>query len=469
MNENRNYKERENLESFLQKVQNAAVLLLGSTEYFTEEEIARFLKRYEVKLTRRAEEGIVAVLEGRRMNPAEETVSESLYAQGVPHYRIAELEHLMSEKLGGREVLMSLKLGYDAKRLLRLIENEYLADELFLKLLKLWRWESDELMEGDFDARILTALLKRFLDAGNYESDVYYSPVSLLRLIRETENSALLEALVDWPDFTFRQQRDHSITLHEALASHEALDRRSVESLRRRKEAAVDRALAANPAIGIQGIESYLARHDGSLDEALAVNPALATEHFAELAERGEAVAETLAAFQWIDEERLEILARHFGWENLPDALAENPRIDPEAFGRLLAKAPEEFRCRLAANPALPLEFVEKLAKSDDERILEALASNPAVEGAILQKIRERFGEKTERIDEALAGNPSTPAELLEAFYVTGREALLAALAANPSTPMEILHQLKLDFRFYPLVSQNSTFVERANFEMGMR
>ncbi len=468
MNEKRNYADKKSLEPFLQRVENGALLLLGSPEYFTEEEIARFLKRYGAKLTRR-EEGIVAVLEGRRMNPAEETVSESLYAQGIPHYRIAELERLMSERLGEREVLMSLKLGYDAERLLRLIENEYLDDKLIVKFLKLWRWEADELMEGESDARILSALLKRFLDAGNYESDIYYSPISLLRLIRETENSALLEALVDWPDFTFRQQRGRSITLHEALASKEALDQRSVESLRRRKEAAVDRALAANPAIGREGIEGFLVRHDGSLDEALAANPALETEHFAELAERGEAVAETLAGFQRIEEERLKILARYYGWENLPEALADNPRIDPEAFGRLFAKAPEDFQRRLAANPALPSEFVKSLAESDDEQILEALASNPAVEGAILRKIRERFGEETERIDEALAGNPSTPIELLEAFYETGREPLLTALAANPSTPMEIFHQLKLDFRFYPLVSQNPAFVERANFEMGMR
>ncbi|WP_292660054.1 hypothetical protein, partial [Nitratifractor sp.] len=386
-----------------------------------------------------------------------------------PHYRIAELERLMSEELGEREVLMSLKLGYDAERLLRLIENEYLADELFLKLLKLWRWEADDLMEGESDARILSALLKRFLDAGNYESDIYYSPVSLLRLIRETESPEVLGALVGWPGFTFRQQRGRSITLHEVIASREGLDRRSIEALRRRKEAAVDRALAANQAIGAEGIESYLARHDGVLDRALAANAALAIEHFAELAERGEAVAEALAAFQRIDTERLEILIRHFGWKNLPEALAENPRIDPEAFERILAKSEESFRRRLAANPALPPQSAERLTESEDERILEALASNPAVGEETLRKIRERFGEKTERIDEALAANPSTPAELLEAFYETGREPLLTALAGNPSTPMEILHQLKLDFRFYPSVSQNPTFVDRANFEMGMR
>lgn len=469
MNESQNYRGKESLASFLPKVKNTELLLLGSPEYFTEKEIARFLKHHGTVLAAETGEEVAAVIEGRRMKPEEEMVSEALYGEGVPHYRIAELERLMSEELGEREVLMSLKLGYDAERLLRLIENEYLADELFLKLLKLWRWEADDLMEGESDARILSALLKRFLDAGNYESDIYYSPVSLLRLIRETESPEVLGALVGWPGFTFRQQRGRSITLHEVIASREGLDRRSIEALRRRKEAAVDRALAANQAIGAEGIESYLARHDGVLDRALAANAALAIEHFAELAERGEAVAEALAAFQRIDTERLEILIRHFGWKNLPEALAENPRIDPEAFERILAKSEESFRRRLAANPALPPQSAERLTESEDERILEALASNPAVGEETLRKIRERFGEKTERIDEALAANPSTPAELLEAFYETGREPLLTALAGNPSTPMEILHQLKLDFRFYPSVSQNPTFVDRANFEMGMR
>ena len=447
--------------------------MLGNPEYFTKEEIARFLQRLGSELSEEDGGVPVAVIEGRRMGPADEMVSERLYGEGVPHFRIAELERLMSEKLGEREVLMSLKLGYDRDRILRLLENEYLSDELFLKLLSLWRWESKELMEGESDARILTALLKRFLNAGNYESDIYYSPVSLLRLIRESDRSDLLDALCFWPEFTFRQQRGRSVGLHEALASSPALGEKGIETLRRRRERAVDLALAGNPALSQDRIEEFLARRDSVLDRRLAANPSIGDAHFRELLSRGEAVVETLLQRQRIDQGRLGAIVEALGWDGIPQSLAENERVAPEVFGELLSRSEGAFRQRLLENPSIPREALGEILESRMPEEMLALAGNEAMEGEALRQVREWAREEPEelreRIESALAGNPSTPVEILEELYASGREELMEALAANPGTPMEILHQLKLDFRYYPIVSHNPAFVERANFEMGMR
>ncbi|WP_457608625.1 hypothetical protein [Nitratifractor sp.] len=455
------------------KQSEGPILLIGKSDYFTDREIDRFLRRHGMELRRNDGVGFVAVLEGRRTTPAEELISEALYKEGVPHFRIGELERQMSEALQEKELLMSLKLGYDPERLLRLLENEHLPDTLFLKLLKLWRWEGEGLMEGERDARILTALLRRFLEAGEYESDIYHSPASLLRLVRQTRSPELLEGLLSLPPFTFRQQRGRSLGLHEAIASREILSLRAVETLRRRREPEIDRALAANPATPTEILSEYLVRKEVALDTALAANPSLDDEAFAMLLERGGELPELLCALQRITLERWSLLHEALEPDSLPAELGANPAIDPGLFREIYELAGEELRRELLANPALPEEFAAELAQEASPTVLLSLAANPALGRERIEEIHHRVSEEAPdslpEVEEVLAANPSTPVAMLEAFYELGEEGVLRGLAANPSTPMEILHQLKLEFSLYPIVSQNPAFVEKANFEMGMR
>ncbi len=457
---------RSPLESLLESGGPGEILLLGEADYFTEAEIRNFLERRGLSVSREYTPATVVALEGRRLRMPEEIMSEQAYAEGIPHYRLEELERIMSRQLRPDEVLMALKLGSDTERLLRLLRNEHLADGFFLRLLRLYRWEGEELMESDRDRAVLFALMERFLDLDVYERDALHSPVTLLRLIRNTDKAELLEALLELPDFEFRLGRGERLSIPEAVAMREILNPATVKKLVRRRESGVDRILAANPVLSPKLQRHLLEQGGEEVAVALAANPALAEDLFERLLQKEGAVPEALLRFQPVDPPRLEKMLKRFGKEDarLVAILGENRELTEAAAERLAALELPALQRTLAANESVPSRVLESLAHKEELHPL--LARNPSTPEALLEKF---FVLGKAEVLEGLAGNPSTPVPILEKLYARGDFGLLRALAANPATPMEILHELKTDHRLWLILQRNQKFVREANREMGMR
>ncbi|WP_456393551.1 hypothetical protein, partial [Nitratifractor sp.] len=307
------------LKSLLERGGPGTILLLGSADYFTDEEIERALKKRGFEPTREFRPGVtVAAIESRRIPPAQELHSEAAYEAGVPHYSMEELERLLSDALSERQVLMSLKLSRDRDRLVRLLRNEHLSDDFFLDLLRLYSWESDELMGSDEDRYVLIALLERFLDLSVYERDALYSPVTLLRLIVTTRRPELLDALLTLPEFEFRRKGAEGVSIAQAVAQREILRSETVAKLLGRREGEIDRRLAANAALDAQGRRTLFERAAPRTLEALAEHPDLEEEYFDALLGATEPVRNALLRFQPLDLGRLrKILAHNFDEETL--------------------------------------------------------------------------------------------------------------------------------------------------------
>lgn len=457
--------EKKSLAALLERGGPGTILLLGSADYFTEEEIERALKKRGFETTREFRPGaIVAAIESRRIPPAQELESEAAYKAGVPHYSMEELERLLSDALSERQVLMSLKLSRDRDRLVRLLRNEHLSDEFFLDLLRLYSWESDELMGSDEDRYVLIALLERFLDLSVYERDALYSPSTLLRLIVTTQNPELLDVLLTLPEFEFRRKGAERVSIAQAVAQRDILRPQTVAKLLSRREEEIDRRLAANAALDAEGRRTLFERAEPRTLEALAKHPDLEEEYFDVLLGSSKSVRDALLRFQPIDTGRLgKVLAHNFDEETLA-LLGENERLASEVYPHLLTLESDGLLRNLAANDATPPSILERLASR--ESLHPQLALNPASPEVLLWRLYE---EGVPKVLEALAYNPSTPVELLERIYTLDDFALHQGLAANPSTPMEILHQLKTDHRLWLVLQRNEKFVKEANREMGMR
>lgn len=456
---------RSPLKSLLESGGPGEIVLLGEADYFTEEEIRNFLERRGLSVSREYTPATVAVLEGRRLRMPEELMSEQAYSDGIPHYRLEELERIMSRHLRPDEVLMALKLGNDTGRLLRLLRNEHLADDFFLRLLRLYRWEGEELMESDRDRAVLIALMERFLDLDVYERDALHSPVTLLRLIRQTDKAELLEALLEFPAFEFRLGRGERISIPEAVATREILNPATVKRLLRRRESGVDRILAANPVLSPNLQRHLLEQRGDEAAVALAANPALAEDLFERLLQEEAEVPETLLRFQPVDLLRLEKVLKRLGeGDERLAILGENRELAEAVAERLVALELPALCKALAANESVPTRVLESLAHKEDLHPL--LARNPSTPEALLKKF---FALGKAEVLERLAGNPSTPESIIEKLYARGDFGLLQALAANPATPMEILHELKTDHRLWLILQRNEKFVREANREMGMR
>lgn len=456
---------RSTLESLLESGGPGEILLLGEADYFSEEEIRTFIERRGLRVSREYTPATVAALEGRRLRMPEELMSEHAYSEGIPHYRLEELEGLMSRSLRPEEVLMALKLGNDTDRLLRLLRNEHLTDDFFLRLLRLYRWEGEELMESDRDRAVLIALMERFLDLDVYERDALHSPVTLLRLIRDTDNPELLEALLEFPAFEFRLGRGERISIPQAVAVRKILNPATVKKLLRRREPGVDRIMAANPVLSPNLQRHLLEQRGEEVAMALAANPALTEDLFEGLLQEEGEVREALLRFQPVDLPRLEKILKRLGEEDGRLAiLGENRELAQEAAERLAVFELPALRKALAANESVPSHLLESLAQKEELHPL--LAGNPSTPEPLLEKF---FALGKAEVLEGLAGNPSTPEPILEKLYAGGDFGVLQALAANPATPMEILHELKTDHRLWLILQRNEKFVREANREMGMR
>ena len=448
---------------YIQRGGEGRILILGKSDYFSDEEIDRFLKLkgFEVIRDYNGEE-LIGAIESRTLNMKYEMISERAYEDGIKHYPMSELEKLISKSLKINEILMSIKLSKDMDRVVRLLQNEYISDEMFLRLLDIYEWESREVHGSDRDRYVYWALLERFLELSIYEKDALYSPSTILKLIDSTDNSKLLDIISKFPPFSYKLRGGHTITIQQAISMRDIISQDTIKRLLKRKERGVDIALASNRALDNSSIKYLFDKNDSNIDEALAINLSIDDDIFEELFKRGsKEIRETMMQEQRLTKERVETILRYLEDEEI-SLIGKNRNIDNQAIERLLEIDSQELHRNLAKNSTIDSSFIERFYK--DGKFIDEIAQNPSTPIKILKELYEDSQSMLE-----LAKNPSTPQEILEELYQIGDFSYYEALASNPSTPMSILHQLKTDHRLWLILQYNQKFVEEANQEMGMR
>ncbi len=451
------------LEEVLEKGSGGEILLLGRLELFSKEEIENFLSVRDLSLSCEYSLATLAVVEGRGLKMPEELLSEQAYSDGIAHYRLEELEKIISATLKPDEVLMALKLGKDKERLLRLLSNEYLSDDFFLRLLRLYEWEGSELMDSEQDRKVLIALMQRFLKLSIYEQDALHSPATLLRLIRTTNSPRVLEALLDLPSFEFRVGKRRRISIPQAIAMRSILNQSTLKRLLRYRDESIDWILASNPSLSKELQNHLWKQRASSIGVALASNPSLNEELFEELLQENEDIVKVLLESQPIDTLRFKKILDSCS-SDLLLFLGSNTLLSREVAKKLSSMPNSELQKSLASNEGLDIDILNTLFEKEELHII--LAKNSAIDETLAKKL---FDIADPKILEALSANPATPEYLLQKLYDFEHFDYLKGLASNPSTPMSLLHQLKTDHRLWLILQKNETFVKEANREMGMR
>ncbi len=442
-------------------------LFLGRESLFSHKEAQRFLKKYKITLTTKLEEGVAAVIEHHRLNPVEEDISCVAYDQGIPLYKLEVFEELLSHTLVDDQVLMGLKLSDDQKRLHMLISNAHISDALFIKLLEMYRWTEDEEEDSNEDRGVVMATLRRFLNYKPNEEDLLYSPLTLKRLITETENPALLKALLSFPNYRFMQKGKKWITLREAVATSPCLDSSVIEKLLRFREEKVRFYLAANRATPLPILKKFFELQESDILEALASNTSIDDELFGGLMERGEEVRHILLSYQPIGSQRFDLIeARQLPLGEYP-YLGGNRQIDEAIVPILIQKELPSLSQALAGNPSLSKEMLDLLYEKKNTELDLPLAGNPSTPAKILGELYEKEKENLS-ILRALAGNPSTPEAILRELFDLDNFELNEPLASNESLPLELLNILKIDTRLRNALTGNKTFTQSITKQLGL-
>jgi hypothetical protein len=392
-----------------------SVLLLGKTRSLNTEEFETLLKLHGIALCKVYEEGVALIIEGRMMNPLESQEAERLYEiNAAPIVSLDPIEKWLCSSIEPNRLLMSLKLSRDQERLVDFIQNPYITDELFFKLLKLYDWKGEGFFDNDSNRDVTAAIIGRFYKDLARNHNVQYAMSGLAHLIERYGNGDLIRAIAELAPLSREIKHPQNSSLEgvlDAIALHPDTPEPILRALMaQRSELLVHRVPLS--------LEVELVKEE-KLHPLLAQNESLSYEG-----------ALLLEAKQG------PILAAHIGLNN-------------ERFDRFFTAYPVE----LASNPTLTEIMQEKLMGMENKEVYCALASNAGL-GSQWCRYLYDLGEYSTQ----LAANPSLPCDLLEKLYQSGNPAVLGAIASNPATSIDILYQLSLDRRYERSVKTNPTF-----------
>ena len=433
------------------------ILFLGREGIFAKDEIARFLKKYNITMTKNYEEGVMGVIEHHQLNPVEEDISNMAYDAHIPLYKLVDFEKLLSEGINDDELLMVIKLSNDQERIFRLLGNENIKEDLFVKLLAMYEWhDEDEDDKNDRDTIMYT--LRRYIDIKPNEADLLYSYLTLRRLATEATNPKLLLALIGFQNFSFLVRGKEKVTLRETVARNEHLDKELISKLVSLRELKVDVALACNRSVALPLLQSLLAKNSEKINEALATNENIDVEIFNALLDKEDKVIQLLLLSQPINLERLSLVDAHKLDEKLFATIGANECLKSDVIVTLISRDNEELICHLAENDTLSVAQLENNYAKGIVSSFEYLAINPTASVEMLEMLYEKYDESAMRI--ALAHNKSTPEVILRALFERDEFEIYKSMASNSSLPMELLDILKVDTRLQNELSENEIFVK---------
>ena len=394
-----------------------SVLLLGKTRALNSDEFDTLLKLHKITRVESYSEDVALIIEGRMMNPYEQGESARLYeTQRAPIVDLSSVEEWLCRSIEPNRLLMSLKLSRNQERLVDFLQNPYITDELFFKLLKLYDWRCEGLFDNDANRDVTAAIIGRFYVDLDRNHNVQYAMSGLAHLIERYGNPELIHAITELSPIAneIKNSNDRSlIGVLDAIALHPDTQENILRLLLEERAG----LLAHREPLALES--ELLALQNEELNSLLAQNATLSREGALQLE----------SAY--------------------PHLIASKTLLDEDRFGRLL----ENYAVNLAANPSLTPAMQQKLYSLNDDRISGTLASNPITLREILDHLFER-GE----FSASLASNPSLSHDKLELLATSTDADVLVALASNMATPIETLYQLSLDRRFERAVKTNPTF-----------
>ncbi|MDM5271665.1 hypothetical protein PGH07_05720 [Sulfurovum sp. zt1-1] len=452
---------KQDLKELLEQAEGKKILFLGKEGTYTNQEVDRFLKKYKVTRVKAIEEDVLATVEHHSLNPVEEMISEDAYERKIPAYRLDEFEQLLSEGINDNELLMAIKLSNDQARVLRMIENPDISDSLFVKLLEMYEWHEEEEDNND-DRSVVIATLTRYIDITPAERDQLYSTLTLKRLVREATDPDLLNALIGFPNYEFKQKDRGKTSLFEVIATSKYINDEVIKRLLSLRNPRVDMYLAANPVVPLEQLKKFATREDKSIYEALASNESIDDTLFELLLGKNENVVKLLMWYQPISADRYRMITEKITDHDLFAELGKNQHINHEVIDQLTQSENNALLEQLAENKSVTAPSLNVLYEKQVASTFYPLAGNPNLPAEIIEKFYTDYQNDT-RMMRQIASNPNASEKMLRELYERDELEINKGLAANPATPIEILDVLKIDTRLRNALTQNEVFIEHHN------
>jgi hypothetical protein len=201
------------IEEIIKNRQGGTVLFLGRVTNFTPEELSNFLEAQGMTYADKyvGQEIAVTVL-STMLTPLEEETSYELYDMKIPELRLAQFEEFYTTHIKPNTLMMSMKLSNDQERLKRLLKNSAFADEVYLKLFKMYDWGSDGVYDTDENRDVTISFVDRFYRPDGFRDPaMVYSPITLSNIARDAKTSDIIDAMLTMPNHEIKQSRKEDL------------------------------------------------------------------------------------------------------------------------------------------------------------------------------------------------------------------------------------------------------------------
>jgi hypothetical protein len=431
-------------------LKNKNSILFGKSRALNGDEFAKQLLNHNIVLVDEMDAGVKVIVEGRLVNPIEQDRLDRLYAEkAAPIIAIEALEEWLCAAIDADKLLMSLKLSGDRDRLMGYLHNQYLSNELFLRLLKLYNWEGVGFFESDNNRDITAALISRFYENIERNHNVQYANMGIMHLLNQSADLELTEtiALLAPLQTALKEGCDNSTQkILNAIALHPSTSRTVLKQWLKRGNDDIQMLIAMRHDLDLQLQQYLLNLSKPIINEILSLNHTV--DHQIALGLLKE-YPENIAKHITLDRGLFSDLLDKYDF-----ALAENLTLQLEMQERLLQRG-EAVQIILAKNVKIADTVFEKLFNSDKVEVLRSLITNEQMQGAQLHLL---FNRDSELFGIEIAANAKTDVAILHQLAESSEIEVLLSLAKNPSTPVDILYQFQLDRRLERAVKENSSF-----------
>jgi len=431
-------------------LKNSNIILFGKSRALTGDEFVKQLNNQGIRLASDVSEGVTLIVEGRMVNPVEQDKLDDLYAEKVaPMIEIESLEKWLCAQIDSDSLLMSLKLSGDSERLMGYLQNPYIDNTLFLRLLNLYNWNGEGFFENDENRDITAALISRFYENIERNHNVQYANMGIMHLLNQSDNAELTEtiALLAPLQTALKEGCDNSTQkILNAIALHPNTSVKVLKQWLKKGNNDIQMLIAMREDLSLQLQEYLLNLKKPIINEVLSLNHTLKHEVALVLLET---FPENIAKQIVLDEALFGTLEDKYA-----EALAENQNLSLTMQKRLVEKE-EAVQVILAKNRALDTEVFEQLLLSHNPTVIKSLIHNEQMSSTQLLKLYE---EAPAEYGVEIAGNSKTVVTTLEKLSTSSDVEVLLALARNESTPVDLLYQFQLDSRLARAVKENASF-----------
>lgn len=433
----------------LRNLENKTILLFGQPRAFSKEEFGAQLKVHNISIIYKFEDGVSLIIDGKMMTPYETAESEKIYELKKYDFTSIDIfEETLAKTLDEETLLMSLKLSGDKSRLKSFIQNSKISDKLFIRLLKMYNWNSLNFFESDDNRDVSAALIRRYYKNIEQNHNVEYASLGILHLISQTTSSELISTIAQLEPTSLNEN------IKAAIATHLSTQKNILEIFLKDSSSYIKTLIAMRKDLDEKLEEKLILSKDEDVKEALSFNPNLFKSSVLKLIDEDKYV-ENIAQYIKLDDELFELL--HTKYANY---LAKNNSLSFKMQEFLVNTHNKEAILSLASNDSLDTKLItELLVKNTDEVNMLLFENNATPQSDLIKAYDNRLNHF------ALANNENTPEHILNLLAQSGDVKVLLGLAGNPSTPIDTLYQLQLDAKLAKVVKTNKTFLENIKKE----